>query len=177
MVSGGIEPKIVGPGGSGRRNAPVKGGGAVGVVVEGSLGCWGGGRGGAVGLGVAVAVEEEGEGLDVVVEAELGHGPQHVLGGDGLALLALAPLVGLPSDEADVLRHALLDRLLRVVRYLGVRRQDPTHYPNHVRYRHEPVLLPHRALRRHTTLFSAAAILPVPLLAIPFSFIHINVGA
>uniref|UniRef100_A0A8R7QTT6 Uncharacterized protein n=1 Tax=Triticum urartu TaxID=4572 RepID=A0A8R7QTT6_TRIUA len=95
-------------------------------------------------LELAEAVEVDAEGLDVVVEAEAAHGPEHVLGGDGLALLALAPLVGLPRDEADVLGHALLDRLLGVVRDLGVRRQHAAHDADHVRDRHQPVLLAHR---------------------------------
>jgi hypothetical protein len=95
-------------------------------------------------LELAVAVEVDAERVDVVVEAEAAHGPEHVLGGDGLALLALAPLVGLPRDEADVLGHALLDRLLGVVRDLGVRRQHAPHDADHVRDRHQTVLLPDR---------------------------------
>lgn len=108
---------------------------------------WGvGAEGGAavVTLLLPVAQEVGGEGLDVVVEAELVHGPQQVLGGDGLALLPLAAIIGLAGDEADELRDALLDRLLGVVRYLGMGRQHLPHYTYHVGYRHVPVLLPHR---------------------------------
>jgi len=97
-------------------------------------------------LEVAVSMEEDGEGVDVVVETELAHGPEDVLRGDGLALLALAAVVGLAGDEADVLRHALLDRLLGVVGDLGMRREDLAHDADHVRDWHEPVLLPDRAL-------------------------------
>lgn len=96
-----------------------------------------------VALQLAIAVEEQREGLDIVVEAELVHGPQHVLGGDGLALLSLAPLVGLAGDEADVLGDALLDHLLGVVRDLGVGRQHPAHDADHVGDRHEAILLTH----------------------------------
>ncbi|CAA6669869.1 unnamed protein product [Spirodela intermedia] len=94
-------------------------------------------------LGLAIALKEEGEGLDVVVEAELAHGPEEVLGCDGLTLLLLAPLVCLAGDEADVLRHTLLDGLLRVIGDLRMRRQHPAHDPYHVRNGHKPVLLPH----------------------------------
>ncbi|PKA59815.1 hypothetical protein AXF42_Ash011940 [Apostasia shenzhenica] len=97
-------------------------------------------------LELAVAVEVDGEGFDVVVEAELAHGPEHVLRRDRLPLLPLAPLVRLAGDEADVLRHALLDRLLRVVGDLGVGREHLPHDPDHVGDRHEAVLLPHGAL-------------------------------
>lgn len=96
---------------------------------------------------LAVAVQVDGEGLDVVVEPELAHGPQHVLGGDGLALLALAAVVGLAGDEADVLGHAFLDGLLGVVGDLGVRGKDLAHDPDHVGYRHEAVLLADDAFR------------------------------
>ncbi|EYU27657.1 hypothetical protein MIMGU_mgv1a014790mg [Erythranthe guttata] len=95
---------------------------------------------------LAVAVEVDGEGLDVVVEAELAHGPQDVLGRDGLPLLALAAVVGFAGDEADVLRHAFLYRLLCVVRNLRMRRKDLAHDSDHVCYRHEPVLLADDAL-------------------------------
>lgn len=91
---------------------------------------------------LTVTVQVNGEGLDVVVEPELAHGPQHVFRGDGLALLALAAVVGLAGDEADVLGHALLDGLLGVVGDLGVGRKDLAHDPDHVGDRHEPVLLP-----------------------------------
>lgn len=97
-------------------------------------------------LDLAVLLKEDSEGLDVVVEAELAHGPENVLGGDGLALLALAAVVGLAGDEADVLGHALLDGLLGVVGDLGMRGENLAHDSDHVGYRHEPVLLAHRAL-------------------------------
>ena len=71
--------------------------------------------GGGFALGLAVAVEVEGERANVVVEAEFPHCPKHVLCGDGLPLLALAAIVGFGGDEADILGHALLDRLLGVV--------------------------------------------------------------
>lgn len=103
--------------------------------------------GGTVGLGLAVAAEEEGEGLHVVVEAELAHGPQHVVGGDGLALLALAALVGLAGDEADVLGDALLDGLLGVVGDLCMGRKDTAHDAYDVGYGHVLVLFSHHANR------------------------------
>lgn len=102
-------------------------------------------HGATVTLHLPVAVEVHSEGLDVVVEPQLAHGPEHVLGSDGLALLALATLVGLAGDEADVLGDALLDGLLCIVGDLGMRREDLAHDPYHVGNRHEPVLLPHGA--------------------------------
>lgn len=55
-------------------------------------------------LDIAVTLEVEGEGLEVVVEPKLAHSPKEIFGGDDLALLLLAPFVGLTCHEADVLR-------------------------------------------------------------------------
>ena len=99
-----------------------------------------------VALKLAVAAKVQSEGLDVVVETQLAHGPEDILGSDGLALLTLAPVVGLPRDEADELGHALLDCFLGIVGYFGVRREDFAHDSDHVGNWHEPVLLSHGAL-------------------------------
>lgn len=99
-----------------------------------------------VALELTVALEVEAERLDVVVEAKLAHGPEDILRGDGLALLSLASLVGLAGDEADVLRHAFLDRLLGIIRDLGMGWQHLPHDTDHVGDWHEPVLLPYCAL-------------------------------
>lgn len=96
----------------------------------------------AISFRLAVAREEERERLNVIVKAELGHGPQHVLGGDSLALLALATVIGFTSDEANVLRHTLLYSLLGVVRYFRMRRENPPHNSDDVGNRHVLVLLP-----------------------------------
>jgi hypothetical protein len=107
----------------------------------------GGGRragGDLVALEVAELVEVELERLDVVLEAERGHGPEQVVAVDGLALLALALVGGLAGDERDELGHALLHRLLGVLGDLGVRWERLLHDPAHVRDRQEPVLLPRR---------------------------------
>jgi hypothetical protein len=103
-----------------------------------------GGRGGALALYLAELVEVVLERIDVVLEAERGHGPEQVVAVDGLALLALALVGGLPGDEGDELGHALLHRLLGVLADLGVRRQRLLHDPAHVRDRQEPVLLTRR---------------------------------
>lgn len=92
-------------------------------------------------LTVAEPVQEKRERLDVVVEAQFAHGPDDILGGDGLALLAMAAFVGLPSDKADVLGDTLLDGLFCIVGDFGVRREDATHNAYHVGYRHVLVLL------------------------------------
>jgi hypothetical protein len=97
--------------------------------------------GGLLALGLAVAVEVGLERGDVGLEAERGHGPEQVVAVDGLALLALALVGGLPRDEADELRHALLHRLLGLLGDLGVRGQRLLHDARHVRDRQEPVLL------------------------------------
>jgi hypothetical protein len=103
-----------------------------------------GGRSGALALDLAELVEVVLERVDVVLEAERGHGPEQVVAVDGLALLALALVGGLPGDEGDELGHALLYRLLGVVADLGVRRQRLLHDRAHVRDRKEPVLLTRR---------------------------------
>uniref|UniRef100_A0A0A9GEY4 Uncharacterized protein n=1 Tax=Arundo donax TaxID=35708 RepID=A0A0A9GEY4_ARUDO len=95
-------------------------------------------------LELAELVEVELERLDVVLEAERGHGPEEVVAVDGLALLALALVGGLAGDEGDELGDALLHRLLGVLGDLGVGRKRLLHDPAHVRDRQEPVLLPRR---------------------------------
>ena len=67
------------------------------------------------------------ERLDVVLKAESGHRLEQVVVVDRLALLALALVRGLVDDEADELRHALLHRLLCVLRDLRIRRQSLLH--------------------------------------------------
>jgi hypothetical protein len=92
-------------------------------------------------VAVAHALDEGLERRDIAMEAEVLHGPHDVLGGDGLAVLTAAPLVGLAGDEADELRHTLLDQLLGFVCDHGVGREPPAHHADHVRERHQPVLL------------------------------------
>ncbi|KAK3411591.1 hypothetical protein EUGRSUZ_I00332 [Eucalyptus grandis] len=94
-----------------------------------------------VALGLVVPVEVHLEGGNVVLEAEGGHGPEEVVAVDGLALLTLALVRGLPGDEADELRDTLLDGLLGLLGDLGVRREGPLHDPAHVGDRQESVLL------------------------------------
>lgn len=85
-------------------------------------------------------MEENVEGVDVVLEAKLAHGPDDVLGRDGLALLALATLVGFSSYEGDVLRHTFLHGLLGGFCYFCTRREHATHYAYHVGCRHVLIL-------------------------------------
>lgn len=68
---------------------------------------------------LSVLLQEYREGVDIVVEAELAYCPDNILGHDGLVLLALAPDVGFACNEADELRHALLDGLFGVVGDFG----------------------------------------------------------
>jgi hypothetical protein len=93
--------------------------------------------GGLLALGLAVAVEVGLERGDVGLEAERGHGPEQVVAVDGLALLALALVGGLPRDEADELGHALLHRLLGLLGDLGVGGQRLLHDARHVGDRQE----------------------------------------
>nr|GMC77124.1 hypothetical protein TorRG33x02_100610 [Ipomoea batatas] len=88
------------------------------------------------------------EGLDVLLEAERSHRPEKIVAVDRFPLLSLALVGRLAGDEADELRHALLHRLLGVLRDLRVRRQRLLHDPAHVGYRQEPVLLPRRISAR-----------------------------
>jgi hypothetical protein len=86
------------------------------------------------------ALDEGLERHDVVGEAEVLHGPHDVLCSDGLAVLTTAPLIALVGDEADELRHTLLDQLLGFFCDLGVGREPLAHHADHVRERHQPVL-------------------------------------
>lgn len=91
-------------------------------------------------LNLPVLIQVGLEGDHIVLEPEGRDGPDDVVAVDGLPLLPLALVGGLPSDEADELRHALLDRLLGVLRDLAVHREDLLHYPSNVCYGQEPVL-------------------------------------
>jgi hypothetical protein len=116
--------------------------------------------GGLLALDLAEAVEVRLERADEGLEAQRGHGPEQVVAVDGLALLALALVGGLPGHEADELGHALLHRLLGLLGDLGVRRQRLLHDARHVRDGKEPVLLLRRRVAAASTNVPRAA--PAP---------------
>ena len=93
-------------------------------------------------LHLPILVQVNLERIHVVLEAQGSHGPEKIVAVDRLPLLLLALIGSLSCYEADELRHALLHRLLRLLRYLRVRRQRLLHDPAHVCYWEEPVLLP-----------------------------------
>lgn len=137
--------------------AAITGGGidGVGVVLIGLAAT---AEGGLFALHLAELLEIALEGLDVILEAEGGHGPEEIVAVDGLPLLPLALVGGLAGDEADELRHALLHRLLRVLRDLRVRRQRLLHDPAHVRDRKQPVLLPRRHLAVRSSVVASSRV-------------------
>lgn len=81
------------------------------------------------------------ERLHVVFEAKGGHPPEKIIAVDGFPLLSLALVRGLAGNEADELRHTFLHRLLRVFGDFRIPRQRPLHYPPHVRYGEQAILL------------------------------------
>lgn len=94
---------------------------------------------------VPIANEEGGERLHVVVEAQLAYSPQHILRRHRLAPLLPAPVVSFAGDEAYVLRDALLHGLFCFVGNFSMRRKNPPHDSDDVRYRHVLIMLSHRA--------------------------------
>ncbi|CAH9123279.1 unnamed protein product [Cuscuta epithymum] len=76
-----------------------------------------------------VLIEVHFERGDVILESEGGDRPEDVVAVDRLPLLPLALVGGLAGDEADELRHALLDALLGVLGDLPAGRDDLLHDP------------------------------------------------
>ncbi|BAT88503.1 hypothetical protein VIGAN_05201100 [Vigna angularis var. angularis] len=96
--------------------------------------------------------------LHVVLEAQSRHRPKKIVAVDRLSLFALALVGGLAGDEADEFRHTLLNRLLRVLRDLCVRRKRLLHDATHVCDRQKPVLLPRRHLAALAGVVRAAGV-------------------
>ncbi|CAL5405314.1 unnamed protein product [Camellia sinensis] len=96
---------------------------------------------GMLALNPSITVQEQSQWLYVVLKTKPTHCTEDVLGGDGLALLVVAALVGFASDEADEFEDALLDVLFGVIGDLGMLRENPSHYPSNVGSGHELVML------------------------------------
>lgn len=93
--------------------------------------------------GFSVACEVMLERFDILVKTKGTHGPENVVAVDSLALLALALVGGLGSNEANELGHAFLDGILPILGDFGISRQCLLHDACDVRRRQVLVLLAH----------------------------------